>query len=293
MTSSRLLARLALVLGAPVIAIGAASSLQACGGDSGGGDASSCKRPAPTPVTGTVAEPFCRTLADCQVPENRRGQMICTSEESAVRGCGDRGPTRPTCNDDLSCQPQTGTGGTGGTGGAGGTGPMVNQVCQETDGAPRYCEPPCISDAGCAAHRQCETSAGHCLPRPCGGSAGECPSSAFCAPAGACEIKRCDPASATSCAAPGYSCSPTTYDCVATPCAADPDCPDTFRCEGGACARRTCACDNECGASGYCLKGICAETLGHCSGIAMCGRPLLVAGAPVVAARVWSADWSA
>jgi hypothetical protein len=272
-----LLKRLVLALGAPAaVAVVAAVTVGACGADDPSGPA--CARPAPTGAGGAASVTYCRVGSECGENVGVPGGVYCTAEGySSLGGGGDR-ELIPPCQNDVDCARPSGA-----AGAAGGT--TLSFVCEAT-----RCRAACTDDSTCSGYQRCVVATGHCEARTCAVGDAPCPDGAFCAAAGTCAPKLCDPAVATSCAI-GLSCDPTVFACAPRACSEDAGCPDTFRCEAGACARKSCACDTECGASGYCLKGTCAESLGTCQHLGVPGRPLLVASGPVVARLVASDAW--
>ena len=62
----------------------------------------------------------------------------------------------------------------------------------------------------------------------------------------------------------GLACNATTHRCEVVACAADAECPSTFRCGRSlSCVRKTCSGDAECG-SGFCVNGLCFDGKGRC-----------------------------
>lgn len=163
-------------------------------------------------------------------------------------------------------------------------------VCQENYGQ-KYCQTACVSDDTCSPARKCDKATGHCVDRPCD-DATPCPETAYCSAAKTCQLKQCDPAQTGQCIT-GHACDPKTFSCSPKPCTTEAECPpDNFVCEAGACARKKCACDTECGAKGYCLVGLCDENPGTCYGGVACGRPLLIDDLMIAAAIAAGSAWA-
>lgn len=157
--------------------------------------------------------------------------------------------------------------------------------CRDAAEPPAHCP-----DYGCASPICCHTTAdcggsgatcappgtpmgcGICTPDPQGGCAGDadCPSGQMCRLGSGCSCsgpRQCVAGCARDAdCAEGESCD-GLHHCVASACVGDADCPTSFRCSAGVCARRTCGtADTDCDPLGgsSCVEGLCYSGLGEC-----------------------------
>lgn len=144
-------------------------------------------------------------------------------EECPLLGC----PSAPCCRGDEQCQGQGAC-----------TPPGAAEGCGACDSTPGDC----VDDAGCTGTSICE-------PIRC-----SCTAELQCVPG-------C--LSDDDCLEPGTACDLATSRCVARACGSAQDCPTSFDCDGGRCARRACVDDLDC--DGFCVLGQCFfGALGEC-----------------------------
>ncbi|MDF1564031.1 MAG: hypothetical protein P1V51_13365 [Deltaproteobacteria bacterium] len=166
-------------------------------------------------------------------------------------------------------------------------------ACREASAAPAECpDYDCPQPECCGATADCSNAGAPCSPPGsvpscgiCDDAPGDCTSDAECGYFEICEPVRCSCSGARACVPgcrdPGDGCSPTDPcsglvlcptgwscdarehpHCVATSCAAAPDCPPDFDCSAGACERRHCQLDLDC--EGVCVEGRCYASYGRC-----------------------------
>lgn len=255
---------------------GAAGStgIAGTGGTLGGGGGSSCARPLPEKGPQAFGK-ACHTSAECP---SGAAETCLRPGESPCSGIGPPGP--PSCFDDAACDQGT----------------NAFFVCQEYDAGDSGCKLACAKDDECELGRFCDRETGHCERRKCSPDSAPCDAGSFCAPDFTCRAKQCD---VDRPCGVGLSCDPNSFTCTPRACKAGDSegCPETFTCTelpdtaNRVCVRTPCTCDTQCGASGYCVGGSCWEAAGTCSGNVACGRPLLVDGAPLLAALLRAAWW--
>lgn len=260
---AKLLTRLVVALSAAgvasigVAAVGCDDGANTSGGaagttGSGGSTGGVCHR-------AVIAPNACVVTADCAVTASSPSQAVCFAPgTSSCSGVG--GPQAPTCQVTSDCAA---------------LGFTAEFVCQHAGyELVGRCGSKCTADTGCAPSHACDLATGLCAPRSCETTA--CPANSACTAAKFCACEACN--EARPCAE-GFTCSSTTFSCVATPCTgqSEGECGPSFQCDvaAGACTRRTCTCDDECSSGGYCVGGSCTAEPGHCDGPCAAGRPLI------------------